>query len=79
MLYVQNVVRMKHEAAEREKIHAVESSLAKSRFLFNMSHDIRTPMNAIIGYINLARKESDPAKISGYLDKITRNCQRSRS
>jgi len=75
MLYVQNVVRMKHEAAEREKIHAVESSLAKSRFLFNMSHDIRTPMNAIIGYINLARKESDPAKISGYLDKIDSSSQ----
>ena len=75
MLYVQNVVRMKHEAAEREKIHAVESSLAKSRFLFNMSHDIRTPMNAIIGYINLARKESDPAKIRGYLDKIDGSSQ----
>ena len=70
MLYVQNIVRTKHEAAEREKIHAVESSLAKSRFLFNMSHDIRTPMNAIIGYTGLARKETDPATISGYLDKI---------
>ena len=32
----------------------MESSLAKSQFLFNMSHDIRTPMNAIIGYTNLA-------------------------
>ena len=70
MLYVQNVVRKKHEAAEREKIHAVESSLAKSRFLFNMSHDIRTPMNAIIGYTNLARKETDPAKVNEYLGKI---------
>ena len=70
MLYVQNIVRKKHEAAEREKIHAVESSLAKSRFLFNMSHDIRTPMNAIIGYTNLARKETEPAKIREFLDKI---------
>ena len=70
MLYVQNIVRKKHEAAEREKIHAVESSLAKSRFLFNMSHDIRTPMNAIIGYTNLARTENDPRKINEYLDKI---------
>ena len=32
MLYVQNVVREKHERAEREKIHAVESSLAKNSF-----------------------------------------------
>ena len=70
MLYVQNVVREKHEASEREKIHAVESSLAKSQFLFNMSHDIRTPMNAILGYTTLARKEEDPALVHGYLDKI---------
>ena len=70
MLYVQNVVRKKHEAVEREKIHAVESSLAKSQFLFNMSHDIRTPMNAIIGYTNLARKESDIDAVHEYLDKI---------
>ncbi len=75
MLYVQNIVRKKHEAAEREKIHAMESSLAKSRFLFNMSHDIRTPMNAIIGYTNLARKETEPAKIYEYLDKIDKSNQ----
>ena len=71
MLYVQNVVREKHEAAEREKIHAVESSLAKSQFLFNMSHDIRTPMNAIVGYTNLARTETETTRIHSYLDKIS--------
>ena len=70
MLYVQNYVRRKHEAAEREKIRAVESSLAKSQFLFNMSHDIRTPMNAIIGYTNLALKESPPQQMREYLEKI---------
>ena len=75
MLYVQSVVSKKHEAAEREKIHAVESSLAKSQFLFNMSHDIRTPMNAIIGYTNLARKEEDTARIYQYLDKIESSSQ----
>ena len=75
MLYVQNIVRTKHEAAEREKIHAMESSLAKSRFLFNMSHDIRTPMNAIIGFTNLAQKETELPKIHGYLDKIGSSSQ----
>ena len=70
MLYIQNIVRKKHEAAEREKIRAVEGSLAKSQFLFNMSHDIRTPMNAIIGYTNLARKETSPEAVKEYLDKI---------
>ena len=75
MLYIQDIVRQKHEIVEREKIHAVESSLAKSRFLFNMSHDIRTPMNAIIGYTNLARKEKDGTKIHEFLDKIESSSQ----
>ena len=75
MLYVQNLVREKHAATEREKIHAVESSLAKSQFLFNMSHDIRTPMNAIIGYTNLARKSGDPGEVRGFLDKIESSSQ----
>ena len=75
MLYVQNIVRQKHEAAEREKIHAVESSLAKSRFLFNMSHDIRTPMNAIIGYTNLAQKEENITRTREYLSKIESSSQ----
>ncbi len=65
MLYIQNVVRRKHEILEREKIRAVERSLAKSQFLFNMSHDIRTPMNAIIGYTNLARNERSPEAVQG--------------
>ena len=59
-----------HSMIEREKIRAVEGSLAKSQFLFNMSHDIRTPMNAIIGYTTLARKEEDPAVLHDYLGKI---------
>ncbi len=75
MLYVQSVVREKHEHTEREKIHAVESSLAKSQFLFNMSHDIRTPMNAIIGYTDLALKEPASPQIHGYLEKISASSQ----
>lgn len=47
---------------------------AKSSFLFNMSHDIRTPMNAIIGYANLADKHIDsPEQLRPYLDNI-RTC-----
>ena len=75
MLYVQNLVRTKHEAVERDKIRAVEGSLAKSQFLFNMSHDIRTPMNAIIGYTNLAKQEADTPELQGYLDKIESSSQ----
>lgn len=44
---------------------------AKSTFLFNMSHDIRTPMNAIIGYADLASRHSDdPAKLKKYMENI---------
>ena len=44
---------------------------AKTDFLFNMSHDIRTPMNAIMGFTELMRKNIDnKAKLLDYLDKI---------
>ena len=39
-----------------EKERAEEANKAKSTFLSNMSHDIRTPMNAIVGYLNLAKE-----------------------
>lgn len=45
---------------------------AKTAFLFNMSHDIRTPMNAIIGLTALAKKHIDERdKVKEYLDKIS--------
>ena len=75
MLYVQRLVREKHEALEREKIRAVEGSLAKSQFLFNMSHDIRTPMNAIIGFTHLTMKEEISPAAREYLDKIEASSQ----
>ena len=54
-----------------QKVEAEQSSRAKSTFLSNMSHDIRTPMNAIIGYTTLIKKEKGlPANVVGYLDKI---------
>ena len=56
---------------EAEKVQAQESSRAKSTFLSNMSHDIRTPMNAILGYTTLARREGSTAEeMRTYLDKI---------
>ena len=50
---------------------AESANRAKSAFLFNMSHDIRTPMNAIIGYADLAARHSDePAKLEKYMENI---------
>ncbi len=47
------------------------ASRAKSSFLFNMSHDIRTPMNAITGFTTMAKKHlDDKEKIEDYLNKI---------
>ena len=52
---------------------AEDTSLAKTRFLNNMSHDIRTPMNAILGYAQLMEDEmkgKDLPEISEYLKKL---------
>ena len=51
--------------------NAESANHAKSTFLFNMSHDIRTPMNAIIGYADLASRHlDDPAKLKNYMENI---------
>jgi len=56
----------------KDALEAAEAaSRAKSTFLFNMSHDIRTPMNAIIGYSTLAEEYADDrGKVVDYLAKI---------
>ena len=56
--------RVLAELAQQEKLRKAQreaefANQAKSRFLFNMSHDIRTPMNAIIGFTNMAQKHID--------------------
>ena len=51
--------------------NAESANRAKSTYLFNKSHDIRTPMNAIIGYADLASRHSDdPAKLKKYMENI---------
>ena len=65
--------REKQYAAELKKSaeQAKKASEAKTRFLFNMSHDIRTPMNAIIGFSDLLEKNlKNEEKVREYLKKI---------
>ena len=63
---------MRRTAELRQAKEAAESAnRAKSTFLFNMSHDIRTPMNAIMGFSSLAEKYvNDPARVADCLQKI---------
>ena len=53
---------------DRDK--ALANTLAKGEFLSRMSHEMRTPLNAIIGMTNIAMKEKDPEKIGEYLKKV---------
>ncbi len=64
-------VRRKNDKLNYQRIQAEESNRAKSTFLSNMSHDIRTPMNAIIGFTNLAIQSNESMeRVQGYLAKI---------
>lgn len=64
-------VTMEKAILEERLIKAENAERAKTRFLSNMSHDIRTPMNAIIGFTTLASSNADdPAKVRDYLSKI---------
>lgn len=49
----------RQEELERAREEAERANQAKSNFLFSMSHDIRTPMNAILGFTDLAKKHMD--------------------
>ena len=59
------------EELREAKLKAECANKAKSSFLFNMSHDIRTPMNAIIGYAELASRHlREIDKLGRYLEEI---------
>ena len=59
-----------HEQLEIAVKRAEAANKAKSEFLFNMSHDIRTPMNAILGFTNFALESNDPDMQREYLENI---------
>ncbi len=64
--------RRQIEATEKAQREAERANLAKSEFLSNMSHDIRTPMNAIVGMTAIASANLDkPEQLKNCLQKIT--------
>lgn len=73
VVFVSYLRLLRAQVAELDRARAAadDASRAKSEFLSNMSHDIRTPMNAIVGMTQIARERtSDPAAVSDCLDKI---------
>jgi signal transduction histidine kinase/CheY-like chemotaxis protein len=70
-LNIHLLMQNQQKKLETEKIRAEEENKAKSEFLFNMSHDIRTPMNAILGFSSLAKTSGISIEEKNkYLDKI---------
>lgn len=63
----EQTARIRRALQEAEHANAM-----KSDFLSNVSHDMRTPLNAILGYTRLATQSEDPAQAAEYLDKIGR-------
>ena len=73
---VNTELRQAKQAAEEAFQMAQEANKSKSNFLANMSHDIRTPMNAIIGITSLIRHDAgDKGKVIEYADKIDTSSQ----
>ena len=69
----QNAILEKQQILlEQSLANAEAANNAKTAFLNNMSHDIRTPMNAIIGFTELAKKDyKDSEKVKDYLSKLS--------
>ena len=69
--------KTKEEMQQQDQLRAARAqaevaNTAKSRFLFNMSHDIRTPMNAIVGFTDMAiRHIDDKESVRNYLQKVS--------
>ncbi len=69
--YIEQLKNAK-DMAEEARTQAERANLAKSTFMTSMSHDIRTPMNAIIGMTTLAKKHMDePSYVRNCLNKVT--------
>ncbi|MDO5135703.1 MAG: response regulator [Eubacteriales bacterium] len=75
LLYIRFNSRKQKQLEQAYQV-AEQANSAKSVFLSNMSHDIRTPMNAIVGFVTLLGKDADnPDKVREYAKKIANSSQ----
>ena len=73
--YLADYSRLQEQKQSQESIQqalnaAKEANNVKSKFLANMSHDIRTPINGVLGIVELAKDEKDSKKLHEYIEKI---------
>ena len=72
---LESKVRSRTEALAKASKLADSASRAKSDFLSNMSHEMRTPMNSILGMSYLALRADPPPKVRDYLERISESGQ----
>ena len=75
LVYSLLVSRKKQMEALKEAQNANAANIAKTTFLNHMSHDIRTPMNAIVGFTDIALKLKPDRKVENYLKKIRQSSE----
>ena len=75
LVYFLSVSRKKQMEALKEAQNANAANIAKTTFLNHMSHDIRTPMNAIVGFTDIAMKRKPDKEVENCLKKIRQSSE----
>ena len=75
LVYSLSVSRKKQMEALKEAQNANAANIAKTTFLNHMSHDIRTPMNAIVGFTEIAMKRKPDKEVENCLKKIRQSSE----
>ena len=75
LVYSLSVSRKKQMEALKEAQDANAANIAKTTFLNHMSHDIRTPMNAIVGFTDIAMKRNPDKEVENCLKKIRQSSE----
>src|SRR5690606_28249604 len=64
------------DGLEKAVENELKSERLKTELITNVSHDIRTPLTSIITYVDLLKKEKDPAKVESYIEVLDQKTKR---